>query len=176
MGEFIAGLEYFGDIVFRHHHIGSRRIIDDIRVNTDVQHFPLTDILSIFGEEESQFRESECQRQACPYDRIRIIRLVILPEQSGGNIDRYDRSIRLVDIFYHCSKTAGQRTVQAGTEQTVDHDIAVGQYRRNEVGYHFGKFNLLQSEYPLLVHLTIKRKMLGRVEQISFNPVTFVLQ
>ena len=53
MGEFIAGLEYFGDIVFRHHHIGSRRVIDDIRVNTDVQHFPLTDILSIFGEKES---------------------------------------------------------------------------------------------------------------------------
>ena len=32
------------DIVFRHRHIGSRRVIDDIRVNTDVQHFPLTDI------------------------------------------------------------------------------------------------------------------------------------
>ena len=66
--------------------------------------------------------------------------------------------------MYHSSEPAGQRTIQAGTEQTVDHDITLGQYRRNEVGYYFGKLHLFQAEYPLLIHLTIKRKMFGRIE------------
>ena len=175
MRKLVAGLEYFRHIFFRHHHIRGRSLVDDILMNTDIQHFPFAYIFGIFGEEEGQFRETERQCQACPYDSIRVVGLIILAKQSGGNVYRYDCSFRLVDIFYHGSESAGQRTVQTGTEQAVDHDIAVGQYRRNEIGNHFSELHFLQSEYPLLVHFAIKRKMLGRVEQIRFYFVAFIL-
>ena len=56
-----------------------------------------------------------------------------LRQTTRRNIDRNDRRFRLVDILHQCGKPAGQRTIQPGTEQTVNQNDLLIQIRHAEI-------------------------------------------
>jgi len=83
------------------------------------------------------------------------VECVVLAHKSRRNVDRYNGGGRCVDVFHYGSETSGERFVESGAEQTVNHHVGLGERRRSELACHLVEVNLVHQLHKLLVGLTV---------------------
>ena len=82
----------------------------------------------------------------------------------------------MVDVIDHGCKASAQRTIETRSEQTIDDDIMIRQQRGFEIGNDLYKFHPFHAQQPPLVLVTIRREVIGRVEQVGLHMVGLFMQ
>ena len=104
-------------------------------------------------------------------DRFHRVRAVVLAEESRRNVDGNDLSLAFVDEVHKCGITSFQRPIESASEESVDDDIFIFDFRRIEILDNLVERNVGHRFEALFVKLVVSGKMFVGVEQERFHSV-----
>ena len=177
MGELTAVQHTGPHILFFDDAAGGLCLSNVFLTETDVKHAESADIGLAVGHQHGELLLLKRERQVGLDDIVLDVVGVVLTHQSRGNVDRYDLSRTLVDVFHQCGKSTDERLVQARTEKAVDDESIRGQLRRIEIDIDLREFlYVFGGEQTLLVCLAVFGELVVDIEKENSHLVVLSCQ
>ena len=165
VGEVAALLQQGAHFVLVYYVVAGVCLCHAFLADAYVEHFQPADVVLVLCEKERQLGLLERQRQVGMYGVGPHVVGVVLGHQPRRHVDAHHAGRGSVDILYQRGETAGQRLVEPGAKQPVDHQGAGVEVGRVELLLHFNELlYFLDGNEPVLVCGAIGRQMPGDVE------------
>ena len=158
------------------HKVGRGRLLHDRRVQSDGERLPAAHVGLVLWQQHGQLGELEGERHLGADDALGVVAQVVLAEEAGGHIDGHDGGVGLVDVAHHGGVSARKRSVEARSEEAVDHHVVFGERGRLKVVDHLVEAHLLVGQDALLVLLTVGREALAGVEEVDLCAIRLLGQ
>ena len=125
VGKRVALQQAWAHVVLLQQRVVGINLLHALFAQSDIQHLQFADEYLVFGEQERQLWQLQCQRHIGTDNVGSYIVSVVFGHQSRWHIDTYHLSGRCVDVFHERRETTGQRLVDARSEQSVNHQHAL---------------------------------------------------